>query len=178
MEESKRSLQNFIFSDEFMEGIDKAIKEAVDKAEASGLPPAYEPAFSKLKEFRSEQKKSREELVELRRNPGAENTDRDQATIEFHHKVFELLEEGGQPAGFIMRKAREITEMWEHRGLNNVYGPMWKQLLEETPTTARDFVLSNSPDRSSLGLRVSSPFTHIAVYPGDEWEQGANLLKD
>lgn len=173
-----KSLQAFIFSTEFEDGINRAVREAVEQSDAAGLAPAYEPAFSKLKEFRSEQKKSRDALLELCRQGLAEKAGRDQATLEFHGKVFDLLEEGGQPAGFIMRKAREIIEMWESKGLNNKYGPMWKQLLDGSPTAARDFILSDNASGWPLNLRSGSPFTHLAVYPEDRWDAGASLLAD
>ncbi|WP_322402908.1 hypothetical protein [Massilia luteola] len=129
MEAPKKNLQKLIFSSEFMDGVSRAIEKAVAEADAAGLPPAYEPAFSKLKEFRGYQKKSREELIELRRQARARELKKDHATLEFHRKVFDLLEEGGQPAGFITRKAREMIQMWESKGLNSKYGPQWKQLL-------------------------------------------------
>lgn len=178
METPKKNPKNLIFSPKFMEGVDKAINDAVARADAVGLPPAYEPAFSKLKEFRAEQKKSREELLELRRQARAEKAQKDHATLEFHRKVFNLLEEGGQPAGFIMRKAREMMEMWKSKGLNSMYGPIWKQLLDGSPAAARDFILSDSESGWPLGLRSSSPFLHIAAYSDDEWDQGKNMLKD
>lgn len=169
MEAPKKNLQNLIFSPEFMEATSRAIEKAVAESDAAGLPPAYEPAFTKLREFRADQKKSREELIEMRRQGLTEKALKDPATLEFHRKVFDLLEEGGQPAGFIMRKARDMIQRWESNGVNSKYGPMWKQLLEKSPPEARDFVLSTDEDMRLLGLRSSSPFTHIAIYPEDEW---------
>ncbi len=88
MEVPKKNMQKLIFSDEFMEGVGKAIEDAVAESDAAGLPPAYEPAFTKLREFRVDQKKSRDELIELRREARAEKAKKDHATLEFHRKVF------------------------------------------------------------------------------------------
>jgi len=178
MESPKKNLQNLIFSPEFMEAVSRAIENAVAESDAAGLPPAYEPAFTKLKEFRDDQKKSREELIELCRYALPERKKKDHVTLEFHLKVFDLLEEGGQPAVFIMRKAREMIQIWESKGLNSKYGPKWKQLLDESPASARDFILSVDQDIVPVGFQSSSPFVHIAVYPGDEWEEGESVLSE
>lgn len=178
MEVPKKKMQKLIFSDEFMQGVGKAIENAVAESDAAGLAPAYEPAFTKLREFRVDQKKSRDELIELRREARAEKAKKDHATLEFHRKVFDLLEEGGQPADFIMRKAQEMIELWENRGLNGMYGPMWRQLLNGSPMAARNFILSDDNSGWPLGLRSSSPFTHIAAYPDDEWGQAKAMLNE
>lgn len=176
MQASKKNLQKLIFSPEFMDGVSRAIEKAVAEADAAGLPPAYEPAFSKLREFRGYQKKSREELIGLRCDARARELQKDHATLEFHRKVFDLLEEGSQPAGFITRKAREMIQMWESKGLNSKYGPQWKQLLDESPATARRFILSTDKDVVSIRFHSSSPFLHIAAYSEDEWELGKVFL--
>ena len=173
---AKKSLQAFIFSPEFEEGIDKAIREAVEQSEAAGLPPAYEPAFSKLKEFRVAQKNAREELLELCREEPTSKAEKDGASLEFHRMVFDLLEEGGQPARFILHKAREMTKVWESKGLNSKYGPMWKQLLDGSPTVARRSILSDEASGWPRDLRSCSPFTHLVVYPEDRWDGGVSLL--
>jgi hypothetical protein len=178
METPKKNPKNLIFSPKFMEGMEKAVNDAVTQADAAGHPPTYEPAFSKLKEFRAKQKKSREEMLELRRQALADKPQKDHATFEFHRKVFDLLEEGDQPAAFIMRKAREVIQMWESKGLNPKYGPIWRQLLDESPTTARDFIVSDSKSEWPRELRLSSPFAHIAAHSDDEWNYGEELLKD
>jgi len=172
----EKAFEDFLLNPESRKRVHKTVREAVNRADAAGLPPAYEPAFSKLKEFRAEQKKSREELLELRRQARIEKANKDQVNLEFHRKVFDLLEEGGQAAGFIMRKALEMIEMWDQKGLNSMYSPMWKQLLDGSPAAARDFVLSDAANGWPLGLRSSSPFTHLIAFPGDEWDGGANLL--
>lgn len=177
MEPPKKDLHDLLFDAKFLDGASKAIELAVARADAAGLPPAYEPARTKLLEFRVAQKSSREELLELRRLARAEKAENDKATLEFHRKVFDLLDEGGQPAKFLILKAREMIALWEAKGMNCMYGPMWKQLFDGSPAEARNFVLSDSETGWPLGLRSCSPFSHIASYPDDEWCEGENLLK-
>lgn len=175
-EPPKKDLHDLLFDAKFLDGASKAIELAVARADAAGLPPAYEPARTKLQEFRIAQKSSREELLELRRCARAEKAENDKATLEFHRKVFDLLNEGGQPAKFLLFKAREMIALWEAKGLNSMYGPLWKQLLDGSLAAARKLVLSESKTGWPLGLRSCSPFSHIASYPADEWPDGKNLL--
>lgn len=177
MESPKRDLEVLMFGAEFTDGVRQAVKEAVAKADAAGLVPAYRPAISKFDECRGTHKESREELLELRRQARAEKEERDRKNLVFHRKVFELLDEGGQPAEFIMHKANEMIQLWEHTGLNTTYGPMWKQLLDGEPTAARTFILSDNCGGWALALRSCSPFAHLAAYADDDWVQGKNLLR-
>lgn len=177
MESQKRDLEDLMFGAEFTDGVRQAIEEAVAKADAMGLVPAYKPAISKLDECRGTHKESREELLELRRQARIEKEERDRKNFAFHRKVFELLDEGGQPADFIMRKANEMIQLWEHWGLNTTYGPMWKQLLDGEPTAARTFILSDNSGGWALALRSCSPFAHLASYADDDWVQGKNPLR-
>lgn len=177
MEKRHCSLENLLLGSDSLDRISKSVKESVSLADAAGLPPAYEPAFSKLNAFRDEQSKSRDELLRLRREARAEKAERDNATLEFHRKVFDLLAEDGQPAYFIMRKAMEMIQLWENKGLNGMYSPIWKQLLEGSPVSARDFILSDNESGWPLALRSASPFTHIVAYPEDEWDREGEAAK-
>lgn len=62
-----KDLQSFIFSPEFMQGVDKAIARAVAESDAAGLRPAYEPAFSQLRVLEKIAKQSLEEKLDVRR---------------------------------------------------------------------------------------------------------------
>lgn len=62
-----KDLQSFIFSPEFMQGVDKAIAGAVAESDAAGLRPAYEPPFSQLRALEKMAKQSLEEKLEVRR---------------------------------------------------------------------------------------------------------------
>ena len=177
MEKPYCSLDNLILGPDSRGRIGKSVKESVSLADAAGLPPAYEPAFSRLNTFRDEQSKSRDELLRLRREARAEKAERDNATLEFHRKVFDLLAEGGQPAHFIMRKAIEMIQLWEDKGLNGMYSPIWKQLLEGSQGSARDFILSDNESGWPLALRSASPFTHIGANPEDEWDREGGAVR-
>jgi len=69
MENDKRV--PFIFRPEFLEGVDNAIRRAVDQADAAGLRPAYEPAFSQLRTLEEMAKRSLEEKLDVRRKMSA-----------------------------------------------------------------------------------------------------------
>ena len=67
MKSPKQDLEDLMFGAEFTIGVRQAIKEAVAKADAMGLVPAYKPAVPKLEEGGDTHKESREELLRLRR---------------------------------------------------------------------------------------------------------------
>jgi len=58
MESPKQDLEDLMFGAEFRNGVRQAIKEAVAKADAMGLVPAYKPAISKLVEGSDTHKES------------------------------------------------------------------------------------------------------------------------
>lgn len=65
MESDKRG--PFIFRPEFLEGVDNAVRRAVEQADAAGLRPAYEPAFSQLRTLEEMARRSLEEKLDVRR---------------------------------------------------------------------------------------------------------------
>lgn len=62
-----KDVQSLIFSPEFERGIHEAIARAVAEADAAGLRPAYEPAFSQLRTLEDMAKRSREEKMDVNR---------------------------------------------------------------------------------------------------------------
>jgi len=152
-----KSLESLIFSAEFEQGVQEAVRKAVAEADAAGLRPAYEPAFSRLRELERKGKLAQEEVLEARRLARAEKAQRDQANLEFHQAVVELLYQPGQPGAWIKRKALETVQKWEDGQLCNPrYIVAWRQWLDMPYEYAKAAILRE--DDVGLSMRCNSPF--------------------
>ncbi len=153
----KKSFESLIFGAELEQGVREAVRKAVAEANAAGLRPAYEPAFSRLRELERKGKLAQVEVLEACRVSRGEKAQRDQANLEFHRAVVELLYQPGQPGVWIKLKALETVQKWADGQLcNPQYIAAWRQWLDMPYEYAKAAILRE--DDIGLSMRCNSPF--------------------
>ena len=147
----EKTMEELLFGAENQAAASKAVQDAVERADAAGLVPAFEPYVSLSKHL------PREEVLELRRQARAEKARRDQEDLKFHREVVELLFAGGQVNEDIKRQALEAVQLWEDRQTCHPrYSFAWREWLNMPPEFARRAIL----DETDLGvsMRCNTPF--------------------
>jgi hypothetical protein len=140
---TKQSLQDLIFSNESKEGISEAIRQAIAEANAAGLRPAYEPAFSQLRTL----EKMADEKGGL--------------DLEFHRAVVEVLYTPAQPGTWLRQKALNLLQRWEINNLCDLsYTAKWREWLSLPAELGMTAMLSE--DDFGTSMRCNSPFMFLA----------------
>lgn len=169
-----KTTEELMFGAESQARVAKAVQDAVARADAAGLPPAFQPYTTLAKVLpravilairRQElanraavrQAAERAQILELRRQARAEKAGRDLEDLEFHRAVVELLYAGGQVNKDIKRQALEAVQLWEDRQTCSPrYSFTWREWLDMPPEFGRRAIL----DETDLGLsmRCNTPF--------------------
>jgi hypothetical protein len=146
-----KTLEELMFGAENEALVAKAVQDAVARADAAGLMPAFEPYTS----------------LELRRQARVEKAGRDQEDLEFHRKVVDLLYANGNVNQDIKRQALKAIQLWQDRQTCIPrYSFTWKEWLDMPPEFAKRAIL----DETDLGLsmRCNSPFGFLKT-PGGKF---------
>lgn len=149
-----KTLEELLLGAESQAAVSKAVQDAVERADAAGLVPAFEPYVSLSKHL------SKEEVLELRRQARAEKARRDQEDLEFHRVVVELLYPDGQVNEYIKSQALERVQLWETRQTCIPrYCSTWREWLAMPPDFARRAILNETD--LGVSMRCNTPFDFL-----------------
>lgn len=137
----------------------KAVQDAVERADAAGLVPAFEPYIALSKHL------PKEELLALRRAERAKEAEKDRKTLEFHQKALELMFAGGQLDQDMKRQALERLQLFtDHQLGHPSYIAVWRELLEMHPDYMKACVLAET--EHGHRLRKDTPLNFLKYEGG------------
>lgn len=154
-----KTLEELILGTESQAAVTKAVQDAVARADAAGLPPAYEPDFS-LQGLPPDPEK-----VARHRAAVAEEKAKDRRQLEFHQKALELMCAGGQIDLDMKRQALERLQLYTDRQLGHpYYVDRWRKVLEMPVHLLRANVLAETEDGHRL--RKDTPLNFLRYEGG------------
>ena len=155
-----KSTEELMFGAESQAAVAKAVQDAVERADAAGLVPAFQPYVALSKHL------PREELLALRRAELAKEAEKDRKTLEFHQKALELIFAGGQLDQDMKRQALERLQLFTDRQLGHPsYVALWRELLEMHPDYIKACVLAETEHGHRLRKDTPLDFLRYAGGP-------------
>lgn len=138
----ERSVEEILFSEESQERMREAVRQAVNAADAAGLRPAYQPAFSKL-----------QQLEMMADEAGSLN-------LEFHRTLADVLYAPAQPGTWLKQQALNLLQRWDTDNVCDVaYTAKWRELLSLPAELGTAAMLSE--DEFGTHMRLNSPFIFL-----------------
>jgi len=148
-----KSLEELILGTESQAAASAAVRRAVERADAAGLPPAY---LNEAGEF-AWLPKDPAKLLELRRAARQEKKRQDDEQRERHRQILKLME--GPQGEWIRQKAHEQIDKWERNELCLPrYWVTWREWLAMPAPYLEAAVLRE--DDLGVSMRQNSPFCH------------------
>jgi len=155
-----KSTEELMFGAESQAAVAKAVQAAVERADAAGLVPAFQPYVALSKHLR------REELLALRRAERTKEAEKDRKTLEFHQKAVELMSAGGQIDKDMKRQALERLQLFTDRQLGHPsYIAVWRELLNMHPGYMKACVLAETEHGHRLRKDTPLDFLRYAGGP-------------
>lgn len=152
-----KTTEELLFEAESQAAASRAVQAAVERADAAGLVPAFQPYVALSKHL------SREELLALRRAERTKETEKDRKTLEFHQKALDLMFAGGQVDQDMKRQALERLQLFTNRQLGHPsYIAVWRELLEMHPDYMRACVLAET--EHGHRLRKDTPLDFLKLF--------------
>jgi len=148
-----KSLEELILGAENQAAASGAVRRAVERADAAGLPPAYCTESGAMAWLEKDPAKIRE----LHRAAVQEKKLQDEEHRERHRQILKLLD--GPQGDWIRQKAHEQIDKWERNKLcipRYVYE--WRRWLAMPPAFLEAAVLRE--DDLGVSMRQNSPFDH------------------
>jgi len=162
-----KSTEEMLFGAESRAAVAKAVQDAVERADAAGLVPAFQPYVALSKHL------SREELLALRRAERTKEAEKDRKTLEFHQKALDLMCAGGQLDQDMKRQALERLQMLTDRQLGHPsYIAVWRELLNMHPDFMKACVLAET--EHGHRLRKDTPLNFLRYAGGPLGEKQTN----
>lgn len=148
-----KSLEELILGAESQAAASAAVRRAVERADAAGLPPAYCTESGAMAWLEKDPAK----LLELRRAARQEKHQQDEECRERHRQILKLLD---SPQGdWIRQKAHEQIDKWERNKLCSPrYWVMWREWLAMPAPYLEAAVLRE--DDLGVSMRQNSPFSY------------------
>ena len=155
-----KSMEELMFGAESQSAVAKAIQDAVERADAAGLVPAFQPYVALSKHL------SKEELLTLRRAERTKEAEKDRKTLEFHQKALDLMFASGHIDPGMKHQALERLQLFTDRQLGNPsYIAMWRELLNIPPEFVKSAVLSETEHGHCLRKNTPLDFLRYAGAP-------------
>jgi len=148
-----KSLEELILGAESQAAASAAVRRAVERADAAGLPPAYCTESGAMAWLEKDPAK----LLELRRAARQGKKQRDEEHRERHRQILKLMD--GPQGDWIRQKAHEQIDKWERNKLCLPrYWVMWREWLAMPAPYLEAAVLRD--DDLGVSMRQNSPFCH------------------
>lgn len=148
-----KSLNELILGAENQALAHEAIKRAVERAEAAGLPPAYLTESGDMAWLEKDSAK----LLEQRQAARKAKKRQDEVHRQRHRLILQLMD--GPQGVWIQRKAHEQIDKWERNQLCIPrYWVMWREWLA-MPSPFREEAILREDDLG-VSMRQNSPFGH------------------
>ncbi len=155
-----KSMEELMFGAESRAAVAKAVQDAVERADAAGLVPAFQPYVALSKHL------PREELLALRRAEKTKEAEKDRKTLEFHQKALELMFASGHIDPNMKLQALERLQMFTDRQLGHPsYVALWRELLEMHPDYMKACVLAETEHGHRLRKDTPLDFLRYAGGP-------------
>lgn len=148
-----KNLEELILGAENQAAASAAVRRAVERADAAGLPPAYLNESGGLAWLEKDPAK----ILELRRAARQKKKQQDEEHRERHRQILKLLD--GPQGEWIRQKAHEQIDKWERNKLCSPrYWVMWREWLAMPAPYLEAAVLRE--DDLGVSMRQNSPFCH------------------
>lgn len=154
-----KSTEEMMFGAESRAAVAKAVQDAVERADAAGLVPAFQPYVALSKHL------PKEELLALRRAERTKEAEKDRKTLEFHRKALELMFADGHMNEGMKHQALERLQMLTDRQLGHPsYIAVWRELLNMHPDFLKACVLAET--EHGHRLRKDTPLNFLRYEGG------------
>jgi hypothetical protein len=155
-----KSTEELMFGAESQAAVAKAVRDAVKRADAAGLVPAFQPYVALSKHL------PKEELLALRRAERKKEAEKDRKTLEFHQKALELMFASGHIDPSMKLQAVERLQLFTDRQLGHPsYVALWQELLEMHPDYMKACVLAETEHGHRLRKDTPLDFLRYAGGP-------------